>query len=154
MDQRYQQELSTTDTATQRNPRQRGKRSCTTCSCCDGMGAQASNEVCGTLDERAGGHIPTRHSNQVGGVRENRARLREPINKDRRRRYEERRDDTGNGGHASQRANQMREEILDITRRQQHIDSQPMQMQLGANPKSKGKDKDIKGQGKRQGRQG
>ena len=36
--------------------------------------------------------------------------------------------------------NQMREEILEITRTPQYIDSQPMQ--LGANPKSKGKGKD------------
>ena len=33
--------------------------------------------------------------------------------------------------------NQMREEILEITRTQQYIDSQPIPMQLGANPKSK-----------------
>ena len=44
--------------------------------------------------------------------------------------------------------NQMREEILEITRTQQYIDSQPMPMQLGANPKSKGKGKDSKGKGK------
>ena len=41
--------------------------------------------------------------------------------------------------------NQMREEILEITGTQQYIDSQPMPMQLGANPKSKGKGKDSKG---------
>ena len=41
--------------------------------------------------------------------------------------------------------NQMREEILEITRTQQYIDSQPMPMQLGANPKGKGKGKDSKG---------
>ena len=44
--------------------------------------------------------------------------------------------------------NQMREEILEFTRTQQHIDSQPMPMQLGANPKSKGMGKDSKGKGK------
>ena len=47
--------------------------------------------------------------------------------------------------------NQMREEILEITRTQQYIDSQPMPKQLGANPKSKGKGKDskyTKGKGK------
>ena len=44
--------------------------------------------------------------------------------------------------------NQMREEILEITRTQQYIDSQPMPMQLGANPKSKGKGKESKGKGK------
>ena len=44
--------------------------------------------------------------------------------------------------------NQMREEILESTRTQQYIDSQPMPMQLGANPKSKGKGKDSKGKGK------
>ena len=43
---------------------------------------------------------------------------------------------------------QMLEEILEITRTQQYIDSQPVPMQLGANPKSKGKDKDSKGKGK------
>ena len=37
--------------------------------------------------------------------------------------------------------NQMREEILEITRTQQYIDSQPKPMQHGANPKSKGKGK-------------
>ena len=47
--------------------------------------------------------------------------------------------------------NQMREEILEITRTQQYIDSQPMPMQLGANPKSKGKGKESKGKGKGQG---
>ena len=44
--------------------------------------------------------------------------------------------------------NQMREEILEITRTQQHIDSQSMPVQLGANSKSKGKGKDSKGKGK------
>ena len=44
--------------------------------------------------------------------------------------------------------NQMREEILEITRTQQHIDSQPMPVQLGADSKSKGKGKDSKGKGK------
>ena len=44
--------------------------------------------------------------------------------------------------------NQMREEILEITRTQQCIDSQPMPMQFEANPKSKGKGKDSKGKGK------
>ena len=43
---------------------------------------------------------------------------------------------------------QMREEILEITRTQQYIDSQPMPMQLGANPKSNGKGKESKGKGK------
>ena len=40
----------------------------------DGMGAQAADEVCGTLDERAGVQIPRRRSNQAGSIRENRAR--------------------------------------------------------------------------------
>ena len=44
--------------------------------------------------------------------------------------------------------NQMREEILEITRTQQYIDSQPAPMQLGANPKSKGKGKEGNGKGK------
>ena len=48
--------------------------------------------------------------------------------------------------------NQMREEILAITRTQQHIDSQPMPMQLGANPKSKSKGTDSKGKGKGKGK--
>ena len=43
---------------------------------------------------------------------------------------------------------QMREEILEITRTQQYIDSQPVPMQLGVNPKSKGKGNDGKGKGK------
>ena len=46
--------------------------------------------------------------------------------------------------------NQMREETLEITRTQQYIDGQQTPMQLGANPKSKGKGKgkDSKGKGK------
>ena len=44
--------------------------------------------------------------------------------------------------------NQMREEIPEITRTQQYIDSQSMPMQFGANPKRKGKGKDSKGKGK------
>ena len=44
--------------------------------------------------------------------------------------------------------NQTREEILEITRTKQYIDSQPMPMQLGANPKGQGKGKDSKGKGK------
>ena len=48
--------------------------------------------------------------------------------------------------------NQMPEEILEITRTQQYIDSQPMPMQLGANPKSKGLGKDSKGKGKGKGK--
>ena len=48
--------------------------------------------------------------------------------------------------------NQMREEMLEITRTQQYIDSQPMPMQLGTNPKSKGKGKDSKGKGKDKGK--
>ena len=45
---------------------------------------------------------------------------------------------------------QMRQEIPEITRTQQYIDSQPMPMQLGANRKSKGtgKGKNSKGNGK------
>ena len=43
---------------------------------------------------------------------------------------------------------QMREEILEIARTQQYKDSQPTPMQLGANPKSKGKGKESKGKGK------
>ena len=35
--------------------------------------------------------------------------------------------------------NQMREKILEITRTQQYIDSQPVPMQLGASPKSRAK---------------
>ena len=49
--------------------------------------------------------------------------------------------------------NQMREEILEITRTQQYIDSQPIAMQLGANPKSKGKGKESKGKGKGKGKE-
>ena len=39
-------------------------------------------------------------------------------------------------------------QILEITRTQQYIDSQPMPMQLGANPKSKGKGNDVQGKDK------
>ena len=44
--------------------------------------------------------------------------------------------------------NQMQEEILKITRTQQYIDSQPAPLQLGSNPRSKGKGKEGKGKGK------
>ena len=44
--------------------------------------------------------------------------------------------------------NQMREEILEITRKQQYIDSQTIPMKLGANPQSKGKGKESEGKGK------
>ena len=113
------------DTEAQRNPRQRRKRTqqthmyyilvMTTAGAAlqrvrgletvrDGVGAQASDEVCGTRDECAGVPIQRRHTNKAAGVRENRERLREPINKDRRRRYQDRSDDAGDGGHASERA--------------------------------------------------
>ena len=122
----------------------------------DGMGAQTSDEVCGTPDERAGVQIPRRHSNKAGSIRENHTRLREQVHKDRSKigvtmlgmedmRVKE---------HLIRNSvritswNQMREEILEITRTQQYIDSQPMPMQLGANPKSKGKGKESKGKGK------
>ena len=49
--------------------------------------------------------------------------------------------------------NQMREEILDITRTQQYIDSQPSPMQLGTNLKSKAQGQRQHGQRQRQGRQ-
>ena len=45
-------------------------------------------------------------------------------------------------------SNQMRGEILEITRTQQYIDSQQIPMQLGANPKNKGKGKESKGKSK------
>ena len=127
----------------------------------DGMGAQVSDEVCGTPDERAGVQIPRRHSNQAGGVRENRNQSTKTVD-----------DDIKMGvtmlGMEDMRVkehlirnsvrititswNQMREEILAITRTQQHIDSQPMPMQLGANPKSKSKGTDSKGKGKGKGK--
>ena len=43
---------------------------------------------------------------------------------------------------------QMREEILEITSTQQYADSNPVPMQIGAHPKSKGKGKDSKDKGK------
>ena len=121
----------------------------------DGMGAQTSDEVCGTPDERAGVQIPRRHSNKAGSIRENHTRLPKTVD-----------DDIKIGvtilGMEDMRVkqhliwnsvritswNQMREEILEITRTQQYIDSQPMPMQLGVNPKSKGKSKESKGKGK------
>ena len=42
----------------------------------------------------------------------------------------------------------MRQEIFEITRTQQYTDSQPVSMQIGAHPKSKGKGKDSKDKGK------
>ena len=68
------------------------------------QGGQASDEVCRTPDECVGVPIQGRHSKQAACVRENRARLREPIHTESGRRYQERSDDAGNGGHASQRA--------------------------------------------------
>ena len=56
------------------------------------------------------------------------------------------------GDGVREKPNQMRGEILKITRTQQYIDSQPMPMQLGANPKSKGKGKESKGKGKGKGK--
>ena len=44
--------------------------------------------------------------------------------------------------------NEMREEILEITRTQWYIDRPPSPMQLGANPKRKFKGKDSKGKDK------
>ena len=78
-------------------------------------------------------------------------------NKDRRRRRQDRRDDSGDGGLVRVKEHlirisvritswtQVREEILEITRTQQYIDSQTVPLQLGANPKCKGKGKDVKG---------
>ena len=154
------------DTETQRNPRQRSRSRV-------GQVSQGRRErrVRGqewepklrtryvTHDECVGVPIPRRYSKQAGCVRENRTRLREPIRKDRRRRYQDRSDDAGDGGHASERALHPEQrqdhklesdarEILEITRTQQCIDSQPTPMQLGANPKSEGKGKDSKGKGK------
>ena len=112
------------DTKTQRKPRERGKRTqhadvlhsgddnCRSrvgqVSQCrrerrvrglgtvrDGMGAQTSDEECGTPDERAGVQIPRRHTNKAGSIRENHTRLREPVHKDRRRRHQDRSDDAG-----------------------------------------------------------
>ena len=105
----------------------------------DGMGTQASDEVCGTPDERAGVPIQRRQSHLAGGVRENRTRLREQSTKTI--------DDDRNSVRITSWT-QMREEILEITRTQQHIECQPVPMQLGANPKSKGKGKESKGKGK------
>ena len=156
------------DTETQRSPRQRRKRTQQTdvlhsgddnCRSRVGQVSQCwrgvRGLVCGTPDERAGVQI-LRYSNQTGGMREKRARPQEPVHKDRRRRQQDRSDDAGNGRHASERAphrnsvritswNQMQEEIFEITRTHQYIDNYPMPMQLGVNPKSKGKDKDCKG---------
>ena len=70
----------------------------------DGVGAQASNKVRWTLDERAVVLVQRRHSEQAGSVREARTRLRESVIKYRRRRHQVGRDDAGDGGHASQRA--------------------------------------------------
>ena len=125
----------------------------------DGMGAQTSDEVCGTPDERAGVQIPRRQSNKAGSIREN---LHDYENQ-----FTKTVDDDIKIGvtmlgmedmrvkeHLIRNSvritswNQMREEILEITRTQQYIDSQPMPMQLGANPKSKGKGKEGKGKGK------
>ena len=111
-----------------------------------GMGAQASDEVCGTRCERAGVQIPRQHSNQAG--RENRAIGVTMLGME----------DMRVNEHLTRNSvritswNQMREEILEITRTEQYIDSQPLPMQLGANPKSKGKGKDSKGKGKGKGK--
>ena len=130
---RVDEDRSVVDTKTQREPRQRRKRTQDTdvlhsgdgnCrsrvrqvsqrrherriraleAVRDGVGAQASHEISGTPDECVGVPIQRRHSKQAGCVRENRARLREPIHKESRRRYPHSSDHAGNGGHASQRA--------------------------------------------------
>ena len=46
----------------------------------------------------------------------------------------------------------VREEILEITRTRQYNDSQPVPMQIGARPKSKGKGKDSKDKGRSKGK--
>ena len=57
------------------------------------------------LDSFGRGVVPIqrRHSKQAGCVRENRTRQRDPIRKDRGRRHQDRSDDAGDGGHASER---------------------------------------------------
>ena len=94
--------------------------------------------------KRAGVPSPRRPSKQAGSIRENRARLREPVHKDRGRRHQDRSDDAGNGGHASQRTlhpdlRQDHKLESDAGGGQQYLDSQPTPMQLGTNPKIKGK---------------
>ena len=123
------------------------------------MGAQASDEVCGTLDERAEyrfqDDIPTELAAFERTVHDYENQSTKTVD-----------DDIKIGvtmlGMEDMRVtehfirnsvritswNQMREEILEITRIQQYFDSQPMPMQLGANPKSKGKGKDSKGNDK------
>ena len=129
----------------------------------DGIGVQASDEECGTPDERAGVQIPRRYSNQAGSIRENRTRLR---NKSTKTADDDIKIEVTMLGMEDMRVkehlirnsvrltswSQMQEEILEITRTQQYIDSQPMPMQLGANPKSKGKSKESKGKGKGKGK--
>ena len=173
------------DTKTQRKPRERGKRTqhadvlhsgddnCGSrvgqVSQCrrerrvrgleavrDGMGAQASDKVCGTPDERAGyrfrDDIPTKLAAFERTVHDYENQSTKTVD-----------DDIKIGvtmlGMEDMRVkehlirnsvritswNQMREEILEIMRTQQYIDSQPVPMQLGANPKSKGKGKECKG---------
>ena len=103
--------------------------------------------------------------NKLGGVRVARTRLREPVKKDRRRRHQDRRGrcwgwKTCESKSTSSRTaritswTQRREEILDITWTQQYTDSQPVPMQLGANPKSNGKGKNGKEKGKGKGVKG
>ena len=128
----------------------------------NGMGAQASDEVCGTLMNVLGyrfrDDIPTKLAAFERTVHD----YENQSTKTSRRRYQDRSDDAGrrmkehlirNSVRITSR-NQMREEIFEIMRTQQYIDRQPMPMQLGASPKSKGKGKDSKGKGNRQGRQG
>ena len=45
----------------------------------------------------------------------------------------------------------MREDILEITRTQQHVDTNPLPLQIGAHPKSKGEGKDSRDKGKNKG---
>ena len=103
--------------------------------------------------------VPRRHSNKAGSVRENRTRIREPVHKDRRRRHQDRNDDAGDGGHASERAphpEQRQNHKLESDARGDSRDHENTRVHrqstnanaARANPKSKGKGKESKGKGK------
>ena len=103
--------------------------------------------------------IPTK----AGGVRENRARPREPINKNCRRRCQDRSDDAGDGGHASERAEQRQDHQLEsdakgdsrdhanTTVHRQATDAEAARSESEEQRQGQrlqGKGKDVKGKGK------
>ena len=164
------------DTKTQRKPRERGKRTqhadvlhsgddnCRSrvgqVSQCrrerrirglktvrDGMGAQTSDEVCGTPDERAGVQITRRHSNKAGSIRENhtqttRTSPQRPLENMRVKEQPHPEQRQNHKLESNARGDSRDHENTTVHRQSTNANA------VGANPKSKGKGKESKGKGK------